>query len=141
MRQKSRHGKLKAGMMPEKYYFFLNPYPNHAFTRCPKCDGKTKQKKLPLTIELRKRKMFLNINKTCRFCENCELLIAKQQEMEQILADAFGENISKKDYFIMGTLDKEHYTECASTLGESRLFEHLFVFKDQWIFEKMPRYV
>ena len=29
---------------------FLNPYEDMAFTKCPRCDGRTKQRKLPLVI-------------------------------------------------------------------------------------------
>lgn len=51
-----------------KYYFFLNPYSDAAFTRCPKCEGKTKVKKIPLTIVMEKNKAILNLNKTCKYC-------------------------------------------------------------------------
>ena len=33
-----------------RFYFFLNPYADMAFTRCPKCEAKTKQRKLPLAV-------------------------------------------------------------------------------------------
>ncbi len=68
----------------DKYYFFLNPYNNRVFNKCPKCGNPTKKKKLPISIEMEEKKMFLNINKTCCFCAKCELLIVKKQEIEDM---------------------------------------------------------
>lgn len=35
-----------------RHYFFLNPYEDCAFTRCPKCNNKTKIRKFPLVIHI-----------------------------------------------------------------------------------------
>lgn len=137
----SKMKQTEIGMIPEKYYFFLNPYPHRIFTKCPKCDNKTNQKKLPITIEIEKKKMFLNINKTCRFCERCELLIVKKQEIEDILLAAFGEKISEKEYYIIGTIDEAFYCEGISNIKDSKFLEHFCLFKEKWNFEEMPRYV
>ncbi|MBU0757635.1 MAG: hypothetical protein KKF44_06200 [Nanoarchaeota archaeon] len=136
-----KSNKAKIGDIPEKYDFFLNPYPNRVFYKCPKCDSKTKKKKLPLSIEIEIKKMFFNLNKTCRFCENCELLIVKKAEIEDILYVAFGIRITDKDYIIVGTFDEDYYVEGVTDLNESGFFSHLFLFKNVWNFEPMPRYV
>ena len=96
----------------EKYYFFLNPYTDSSFTRCPKCDNNTKVKKLPLAIVLEKKKIMFMLNKTCKFCPYCELLIAKKSELHSIIMQFLGVNrITEKDFTIIGTQDKIVYRE------------------------------
>lgn len=62
---------------PLRYHFFLNPYPDARFTTCPKCRRRTKQRKVPLVIHVDPRNL-VSINKTCRYCPACDLLIAHQ---------------------------------------------------------------
>lgn len=133
--------KKESKNLHEKYRFFLNPYPDKAFTNCPECGEKTRQKKLPLTIHMEKKKLFVNLNKTCRFCEPCELLIVKKQEIEALLSRAFGEKMTDKDYCIVGTLDKDCFKEGMSSPEDLDFINHFYVFKDVWKFEIMPRYV
>ena len=121
--------------MEDKYYFFLNPYDNRVFNKCPKCENKTKQKKLPITIQMESEKTFLNINKTCRFCENCELLIVKQQEIEGMLAIAFGKKINETDYCILGTLDENSFKEGIANPKSNNFLDTLRLFKEKWNFE------
>ncbi len=130
--------KKESRKLHEKYRFFINPYPDMGFSNCPKCEKKTRQKKLPLTIELEKKKLFVNLNKTCRFCENCELLIAKKQEIETLLSRTFGEEITDKDYCIVGTLDKDCFTEGMSGPEDLDFINHFYVFKDVWKFDILP---
>jgi len=40
------------GKLPPQHRFFLNPYRDMRFTSCPKCNGKTKLRKLPLAIHV-----------------------------------------------------------------------------------------
>ncbi|OIO24555.1 hypothetical protein AUJ13_02355 [Candidatus Micrarchaeota archaeon CG1_02_49_24] len=132
----------KSRKMKERYYFFLNPYPDCAFSKCPKCDHATKIKKLPLTIAIKKRKMILNLNKTCRFCQSCELLIARKKEIEQILSADFDKKISEKDYFIMGTTEKLAYIEGAILIGDDTFFDNVYLFKNVWNFApNRPRWM
>ncbi|MCX6689306.1 MAG: hypothetical protein NTZ39_06420, partial [Methanoregula sp.] len=72
-------------MRRAQHYFFLNPYPDIAFTRCPKCEEKTKIRKFCLLIHMDPKNIFL-INKSCRYCPKCDLIIAKQVELESLLA-------------------------------------------------------
>jgi len=130
---------IKEGKM-DKYNFFLNPYSDAAFTKCPKCEGKTKVKKLPLTIVMDKNKAVLNLNKTCKYCPYCELLIAKKSEMEPILKQFLGVKIiSEKDYIVVGTLDKEIYRKRINQeeMSNNPLFGVIF-FKDILEFTMQP---
>lgn len=133
--------KNKSGKLHEKYRFFLNPHPDWIFTSCPNCWKKTRQKKLPLTIHMEKKKPLVNLNETCRFCEHCDLLIAKKREIEAQLSTIFGEEITDRDYLIVGTIDKDSFREGVSTLKDLDFASHFYVFKDVWKFEIMPRYV
>lgn len=112
------------GKQPPLYRFFLNPYPDMRCTNCPQCDTKMRQRKLPLVIHIEPRGL-LSLNKTCRYCPHCDLLIAHQNDVEQILTDVFSvpgstveqiltdafdthqsKKIGRNDYLIVGTLEK-----------------------------------
>ena len=43
-----------AGSLTDRdgHRFFLNPYEDMAFTKCPKCEAKTKVRKFPLVIHI-----------------------------------------------------------------------------------------
>ncbi len=121
-----------------RFYFFLNPYADMAFTRCPKCEGKTKQRKLPLAIHIRPR-TFCVLNKTCRFCPACELVIARQSEMEALLVSMFEDECSKieqGDYVVVGTLDRADWRAGREEeWSPSEAIDRVWVFKDHWQFE------
>lgn len=128
--------------MKERYRFFLSPYTDAAFTRCPKCEGKTKQKKIPLVIHLEKSRQFLSLNKTCRFCPYCELLITKKHEIEPLLEKYLAaDKITDKDYFIMGTQERKDWLACVGGCVDSQdAFKTFFVFKNVLQFKAMPRW-
>jgi len=120
----------------EKYYFFLNPYTDAAFTKCPKCDGKTKVKKFPLVIFIEKTKCVLNLNKTCKYCPYCELIIAKKVELKP-MAEAY--SVKVEDFFIYGTLPIEVYKQYENRLMNPEDFHKMAIpFKDVWKFEVQP---
>ena len=52
---------------------------------CPKCNNKTKVKKLPHAVHFEKEIKILSLNFTCKYCPYCELLIAKKDKIENIL--------------------------------------------------------
>jgi hypothetical protein len=96
------------GKQPPQYRFFLNPYQDMRFTRCPECDNKMHQRKLPLLIHIDPKQLF-SLNKTCRYCPHCDLLIAHQNDVEHILASFFSEEepeIVGNKYLIVGTLER-----------------------------------
>ncbi len=127
-------------MNKERFNFFLNSYSDTAFTKCPKCEGKTKVKKLPLTVIMEKNKAILNVNKTCKYCPYCELLIAKKCEMDLIVKQFLGVSaISEKDYQIIGTLDKTLYRQIINnTITGDKSLSGVAIFKDVWNFTLQP---
>jgi hypothetical protein len=49
------------------------------------------------------------LNKTCRYCPNCDLLIAHQDEIEDVLVRIFttlDPEIVGNDYLVIGTVEK-----------------------------------
>jgi hypothetical protein len=71
-------------------------------TQCPQCLGKTRQRKLPLVIHIDPLQL-VALNKTCRYCPRCDLLIAHQDQLEAWLAAYFTERrpeIVGNDYLV-----------------------------------------
>jgi hypothetical protein len=122
----------------KRYDIFLNPYEDYACTKCPKCDHKTKLRKFPLVIHV-EPKQILVLNKSCRFCTECELLIAKKSEVEALMADKFeaiNPDIVSNEYLVFGTLDKGEWRMFNKSLRPSgEVIEHVYVFKDALNFE------
>lgn len=125
-----------------KYNFFLNTHTDAAFTRCPKCDNATKIKKLPLTIVMEKNKSILNLNKTCKYCPFCELIIAKKYELDQIIGQFLGiDKVTDKDYFVLGTQEKSAYLAGLNKgFIKEKPLEGVSVFKNVWHFELQRPY-
>ena len=126
------------GKKPPRYSFILNPYQDVRFTSCPKCNRKTRLRKLPLVIHVN----LLNpvaLNKTCRYCPSCDLLIAHQDEIESLLAAMFSERkpeVIGNDYLVIGTLDRADWRRGVETpLTIQDMLEHLHDFKDHLFFE------
>jgi hypothetical protein len=101
------------GTLLPQYNFFLNPYNDQRFTRCPQCDAKMGQKKLPLVINIHPDQ-FVSINYTCRYCKRCDLLVAHQDEIEGLLTAMFSEHDPKvigNKYLVLGTFDQAYWNE------------------------------
>jgi hypothetical protein len=101
------------GELPARYKFFLNPYSDIRFTRCPQCEGKTSQKKVPLMIHIDPQYP-VNLNYTCRYCPKCDILIAHRDEIEGHLHRLFSERAPEvigNDYMVMGTTERAYWKE------------------------------
>ncbi len=106
--RKSRFGGLKP-----KYSFILNPYPDQRISRCPFCEEKTGQRKIPLLIHTDPLHL-IALNYTCRYCKDCDLLIAHKHEVEHLLTDLFRQfdpEVIGNDYLIIGTVEKKAWRE------------------------------
>lgn len=101
------------GNLPPQYKFILNPYPDVRFSTCPGCGRKTKQRKLPLVIHVNPHHL-LALNKTCRYCPDCDLLIAHQDEIEELLTAMFMQYepaVIGNDYLVIGTMERRAWRE------------------------------
>lgn len=120
------------GELAPEYNFSLNPYPNLRFSKCPNCDRKTGQRKLPLLIHVNPDH-FISLNYANRYCSNCDTLIGHKDEIEHHLTATF---IQLKhgdignNYIIIGTVEKKSWRaglKQPQSFGES--IKHVHDFK------------
>lgn len=105
--------KARFGDLPPRYSFMLNPYPEYRLSRCPVCEEKSGQRKTPLLIHVDPNHL-IALNYTCRYCRNCDLLIAHKFDVEHILTELFRQHdpeIIGSDYLIIGTVEKSVWRE------------------------------
>ncbi|MBL8130826.1 MAG: hypothetical protein JNL42_03135 [Anaerolineae bacterium] len=126
-KQRKTLGKLKP-----QHTFFLNPYSNARFTRCPKCDSKTKIRKFPFAIHIDPRVM-MTLNMSGPYCPSCDLIILHQDRVEELLTATFVQrdpSIIGNNYLIVGVVEQSYWKK-ASTQGGSyqELFDNLHDFK------------
>ena len=133
----------RLGKQPPRYRFFLNPYSDVRFTTCPQCGEKTRVRKLPLVIHIDPMQL-VALNKTCRYCPRCDLLIAHQDQLEAWLAAFFGQQqpeVVGNDYLVVGTEDRAAWRRGTHTpLAISEALEYLHDFIDVVRFEPAPRW-
>jgi hypothetical protein len=130
------------GYLPPQHRFFLNPYHDARFTRCPKCDRPTKLRKKPLLI-LFKPPQPVSLNKTCRCCSNCDLLIVHKDDLDELLEriclQLFPE-LAGHDYLVVGTMDRKTWREGLQISSFEELLNMVHDFKQHLEFEP-ARYV
>lgn len=119
--------KVQLGKLPPKYKFIMNPYPDKRLSRCPMCEGKTGQRKLPLLIHVNPRQLIV-LNYTCRYCRSCDLLMAHKHEVEHYLYNTFSSlnpDAIGNDYLILGTVEKKAWRERQKVpKPPAEMFEH-----------------
>ena len=146
MAKRTRTGQLRPrlGKQPPRYRFFLNPYTDVRFTTCPQCRGKTRQRKLPLVIHVHPTQL-VALNKTCRYCPYCDLLIAHQDELEAWLAAFFTEHqpeIVGNDYLVIGTEDRADWLHgVRMPVLPKEALGHLHDFREVVRFTRPPGWV
>ncbi len=121
----------RLGKQSPRYRFLLNPYRDRRFAICPDCEGRTLLRKVPLVIHVDPLNPVV-INKSCRYCPACDLLIAHQDEIEQQLAALFSKRAPEQignDYLVLGTLDRDVWKRgVAQPLAIQEMVEHLHDF-------------
>ena len=126
------------GKKPRRHDFFLNPYRDWRFSSCPQCGEKTRVRKFPLVIHVEALNP-VALNKSCRYCPPCDLIIAHQDEIETQLMILFSErdpSMVGNEYLVMGTLDRAIWRQSRKEpmpIGE--LLDHLYVFAQVLQFE------
>ena len=98
------------------------------------------QRKLPLFIHIDPTQPLL-LNKTCRYCSHCELLIAHQDELDHLITRAFPaldpETVSNQ-YLVIGTVDRTDWKQIdQNKLSAQATIEALHDFKEVVIFTPM----
>lgn len=128
------------GMKSERrrHYFFLNPYEDAAFTKCPKCGINTRIRRFPLVIHINPQQLLL-LNKKCRYCVNCDLIIIKKSELESLMIACFKElkpEIIRNDYLVMGVAERKDWLESKKgKMPQGEIIARMLVFKDVLNFE------
>ncbi len=135
----------RLGKLVPQFKFFLNPYTDVRFTTaCPGCSGRTKQRKLPLAIHVHGWGMVM-LNKTCRFCPYCDLLIAHKDEIDahlDQLRSQMAPGVLGTDYLVMGTVERNDWRRgLAKPLSAAEMIEALHDFKGHLQFQPAPRWV
>ena len=105
------------GKLPPRYRFYLNPYPHMRYTTCPQCGAKTRQRKLPLVIHVNPMQP-VALNKTCKYCPHCDLLIVHKDEIEPLLDELFeshGAKFDPNEYLVVGTMDRPVWKRAMAT--------------------------
>jgi hypothetical protein len=106
----ANNGQRRIGQLPPAYRFFPNPYRDARFTSgCPRCAKKLRQRKLPLAIHVNDWGMAV-INKTCRYCPACDLLISHEDELRAMIDRLVGEAksaTSEPYFFVIGTQERD----------------------------------
>lgn len=134
----------RLGDQSPRYKFFLNPYTDVRFTTCPKCATKSKQRKLPLAIHVEDGGMVI-LNKTCRYCPGCDLLIVHQDQIENFLTAWFEQQAPEvvgNKYLVVGTLDGADWRRGQDhPMSNDEMLAALHDFRDVLRFELAPRWI
>lgn len=123
-------GKPEDNQHEERYYFFLNPYREHAFLKCPKCGNKTDIRKFVLVTVFENPLKGFNTGKYCLFCKNCELIIAKKEELRPPI-ELLGRKVD--DMIVCGTLPLEEWN--GGKVSYDYVIEKASPLKGIWDFE------
>jgi len=125
------HSSKRLGKQQPRYRFLLNPFRDRRFAICPNCDGRTLLRKVPLVVHVDPINP-VAINKSCRYCPACDLLIAHQDEVGQQLAALFSKRAPERignDYLVIGTLDRDVWKRgVAEPLAIQEMVEQLHDF-------------
>jgi hypothetical protein len=140
-RKKNKSAKKRTlGNLEPRHRFFLNPYQNARFTRCPKCDKKTKIRKHPFGIHI-DPSVLMTLNMSGPYCTDCDLIILHQDTVESLLAMTFTEinpEIIGNDYLIVGTVERSYWRKASKQGGTYKeFFENLHDFAEALTFEPM----
>jgi len=139
--RKKKSSLPRFGKLAPKYRFILNPYKDIRFSTCPNCSGKTLVRKVPLFIHVQPTYP-TTINKHCKYCPKCDILIAHQDELEHMLSLAFQEHKSEiigNEYFVLGTLETSSWRKREKEPIEfGNVQEHVHDFKEHLNVKYIP---
>jgi tetratricopeptide (TPR) repeat protein len=133
--------KGQVGKQPPRYDFFLNTYQDTRFTICPRCKIKTRTRKFSLVVHVSPHSTIV-VEKMCRFCAVCDLLIVHQDQLEQQLTTQFltiNPEAIGNDYQVAGTVEKAEWDQGKQDpLSFERLREYQHDFKEVITFRRVP---
>jgi tetratricopeptide (TPR) repeat protein len=129
------------GKQHPRYDFFLNTYQDTRFTTCPHCKSKTRSRKFSLVVNVNPKHTAI-LDKICRFCDACDLLIVHQDQLEEQLTAEFmtiNPEAIGNNYQVVGTLDRaERNQGKQDPWSFEQVIEHLHDFKEVVTFQRVP---
>lgn len=133
-------------MKRPKYKFYLNSYDFYKWSRCLECDGKTKLRKFCLVIHYEEKKknfmQLISLNKSCKFCPYCELIIGQKSELDELLDQIItflNLKFNPKNYIVFGTMEKKDWKKSQDeSLSQKEAIKLVHRFKDILEFEIRP---
>ena len=131
----------RLGKLEPMYNFILNPHVETRVSRCPNCEAKMHQRKVPLLIHIEPRHL-VALGYTCRYCPDCDLLVAHQDEIEHLLASMFAEqdpSVIGNDYLVIGTVERKTWRAgLKEPMRSTDALEQLHDFKEVWSLDFQP---
>ena len=130
----------RIGKLEPRFAFFLNPYTDCRFTRCPGCEKRMRTRKEPFFIHVDPREPVV-LNMTARYCPDCDLLILHRDVVEDLLVKAvepYKPGVIGNDYLIIGTLERSLWRKHGSQLTLGPVLEQLHDFRDFVRYEVEP---
>ena len=123
----------RLGKLPPRHTFFLNPYKEDRFTRCPECEELMKDRKNPLLVSLGPTALMI-FNISGKYCPDCDLLVVHQDIVEEYLVTAISHRhpeLSRSPYLILGTVEPKTWRASKKrTVGWQEAIENLHDFKE-----------
>ena len=119
------------GRLEPRYTFFLNPYQDHRFTRCPGCGERMRTRKEPFFIHVNPMESVV-LNMTARYCPDCDLLVLHQDVVEGLLVWTFEQHkpeVIGNDYSIIGTVERSYWRKYKGQITMGPAIEHLHDFE------------
>ena len=78
----------------------------------------------------------LLLNKQCKYCPSCDLIIVKEEGLKQLMVasiDQVRPEITGNDYLVMGTVERKDWRESNKKQIEPiEIIKRMYVFKDVW---------
>jgi tetratricopeptide (TPR) repeat protein len=131
----------QVGKQSPQYDFALNPYRDMRFTTCPRCMIKTRARKFSLVIHVQPTHVLI-LDKICRFCDACGLLIVHQDQLEKQLATQLtmiDPQAIGNDYEVVGTFEKAEWNQKKQgPLSYEQVIEYRHDFKVVVVFRRVP---
>ncbi len=132
------------GKLSPEHKFFLNPYRDERFTRCPGCRQITKARKKPFLVHVDPL-VLLVLNMTGRYCPACDLIILHQDRVEELLVHACEQHdpsVIGNDYLVIGTVERWGWRHTQKHPADyETLFANLHDFTEYVFYELQPRWV
>ena len=121
----------RLGQLEPMHRFFLNPYPDVRFTKCPLCDQMMKSRKKPFLIHIDPN-VLLTFNITGKYCPTDDLLILHQDRLESMMTTSLMQHdhtLIGHDYLVIGTIERDYWQERVQGKGDDQdMFDHLHDF-------------